>query len=297
MHPRLRFAAALLLASLPALAADPTPFDAAVALFKARKLSEAQAAFEKLAAADPKNAEVQFYLGGIALNRGDTDRAIAYDLKATELAPNNAKYHASLGDVYGSAAQKASVFSQMGLAKKCKAEYDRAVELEPTNVDYHYSVFEYCRQAPSIVGGGTDRAEAEAAKIKQLDSLRGRQAYAALYIGQKKYDLALAQFDEVLKTEPDNYVALYQVGRLAAISGQYIDRGLKSLQRCLELEQLQGAPSHANVQWRIGNVLEKKNDLAGARTAYEAALKLDPALKSAIDSLKKLNDAAGKKNP
>ncbi len=280
------------ISALPAFAAaDPAQLAAARALFNERgKSAEAQQAFEKIAAADTSSADAQFYLAQLALRRNDADKAVAYGEKAVALSPDNADYQHTLGDAYGSAAQKASVFSQFGLAKKCLAAYERAVALKPDHVDFHQSLFEYYRNAPGIVGGGTDKALAEAATIKKLDSLRGRMAFATLYVADKKYDLALAEFDEVLKTAPDDYSSLYQVGKLAAVSGQYLDRGLASLRRCLTLPPpaSPNTPGYPAANWRIGLILEKKNDPAGARAAYETALQLDPKFSLAADALKKL---------
>jgi tetratricopeptide (TPR) repeat protein len=135
-----------------------------------------------------------------------------------------------------------------------------------------------------------DKALAEAATIKKLDAMRGRLCFATLYTVDKKFELALAEFDEVLKVTPDDYAALYQVGKLAAVSGQYLDRGLASLRHCLELPPpaSPNTPGYPAANWRMGLILEKKNDPAGARAAYEAALKLDPKFSPAVDALKKL---------
>jgi len=274
--------------------AQPRPvpaerLDAARALFKERgKSAEAQQAFEAIAATDPKCADAHFFLAQLALRRNDGPAAVAAAEKAVALAPDNADYQHTLGDAFGSSAQKASIFSQFGLAKKCLAAYQRAVALAPANVDFHQSLFDYYRNAPGIAGGGADKALAEATAIKQLDPQRGRSAFATLYVADKKYDQALAEFDEVLKTTPDDYAALYQVGRLAAISGQFLDRGFAALRRCLELTPGRNDPNHANVHWRLGNLFEKRDDSAGARAAYEAALKLDPTFTRAADALKKL---------
>ena len=112
--------------------------------------------------------------------------------------------------------------------------------------------------------------------------------FASVYVAEKKYDLALAQFDEVLKDSPDDYTSLYQVGRLAANSGQFLDRGLAALRRCVALPAPEGEPGHAAAHWRIGNILEKQGDKPGARAAYEASLKADPKFAQAIEALKKL---------
>ncbi len=293
---------------------------AARALYDARKLPEARQAFEKIAAADPKSADAQYFLAQLALRNSDAEKAVAYAEKAVELAPANADYHHALGDAYGNSAQQASVFSKFGLAKKCLAAYQRAVELAPAGVEFHLSLFDYYRQAPGLAGGGSDKAEAEAAtilkldpvrghvayatlyvaakqfdqalphlaEVKKLDASRGHLAYASLYTETKQYDKAFAEFAEVLKVTPDDYGALYQVGKLSAVTGQSLDRGLAALRRSLELTPGEDQPSHPAAQWRIGMILEKKNNPAAARAAYEAALKLDPKFPQAVDALKKL---------
>ncbi|MBI5690054.1 MAG: tetratricopeptide repeat protein [Verrucomicrobia bacterium] len=264
---------------------------AARSLYEARKLAEAQAAFEKLAATDPKHPEVNHYLGQLANRRDDPDKAVKYFEAAVAAEPNVARHHHGLGDAYGRSAQKAGMLSKFGLAKKCLAAYQRAVELGPDTIEFRQSLFEYYRQAPGMAGGGFDKAAAQAEAIKKLDTLRGRIAFATLYAGEKQYDRAFAEFDEVLKASPDDYAALYQVGRLAAMTGQNVDRGVTSLRRCLELPAptAPNLPGHAAAQWRLGQLLEKKKDLAGARVAFEAAVKLDPNFTPASEALRKLN--------
>jgi tetratricopeptide (TPR) repeat protein len=290
MFRPLLLVAVTLVASVSAATA-PEDLAAARALFDSHQLAEAQAAFEKLAATDGKNHEINFYLGQLALRRDDTEKAVRYfEAVLAAAGPAVGAYHHALGDAYGRSAQKASVFSQLGFAKKCLAAYRRAVEIEPGNLEFHQSLFEYYRQAPGLAGGGRDLAAAEAAVLKQINPTRGRIAFALLYSGDKQYDRALAEFDEVLKTNPDDYTALYQVGRLAALTGQFVDRGVTSLRRCLELPPpaTPNTPGHAAAQWRLGMLLEKKSDPAGARAAYAAAVQLDPKFNPALDALKKL---------
>ena len=276
------------LASAVLAAIDPAQLKAGIDLFNQRKAAEAQQLFAGLAKADPANAEVQFYLGRLALQTDDADQAIACFEKATSLAPAESRYHHRLGDAYGRAAQKASLFSQMGLAKKCKGAYEKAVELDPRNLDARQALMNFLLQAPGIAGGSVEKAQALAEETKKFDPPRGRQMLAAVYSNQKKYALAFAEFEEVLRDKPDDYTSLYQVGRLAASSGQSLDRGLATLRRCVEMTPPEGEPGHAAAWWRIGNILEKKSDKAGARGAYEAALRIDPKFSQAIEALKKL---------
>jgi tetratricopeptide (TPR) repeat protein len=208
----------------------------------------------------------------------------AYE-KATQFAPGNSAYFLQLGNAYGLGAAKAGLLSKMGLAKKCKAAFDKAVELDPANIDAHWSVMEYCRQAPGFMGGGMDGAYAQAEAIKKLDARRGRSAYASLYVADKKYPEAFALYDEVLREKPGDNDALFQLGRLAAISGQELDRGLEALRTLVT----HPGGNTARAQTRMGNILEKKGDMPGAKAAYEAAIALDPKFTAALEGLRKLN--------
>ena len=92
----------------------------------------------------------------------------------------------------------------------------------------------------------------------------------------------------MLKAHPDYYLALYSIGRTAAQTGQRLERGDETLRRCLELPPGKGEPGHAAVQWRLGNIAEKRGDPAGARAHYEAGLKDDPNFPQLTASLAKL---------
>jgi len=283
-----RIVVLFLLLTASTFAADSALREQVTALFNQRQWAEAQAVLEKAVAATPDNAEAYFYLGQCQLNLGDFGKAVPSFEKATTLAPANSEYYRLLGDSYGITAQKAGLFSKFGWAKKCKAAYDKSVELDPANINARWSVMEYCRQAPGFVGGGMDGAYAQAAEIKKLDAARGRIAYASLYTADKKFPEAFAVYEEVLRVAPDDYNTLYQVGKLADTTGQELDRGLAALRRCLTITPTDSrgyVPAH----WRIGNILLRKGDKAGARTAYEAALKLNPEFTEAIASLKQLN--------
>jgi tetratricopeptide (TPR) repeat protein len=272
-------------------AAESADFASARALFDANKPLEARRAFEALLPAEPSNADVHYYLGRIALGRDDPNAAVRELEMAVALDPSSARIHEALGDAYGYTAMRASIVTRFSLALKCLAEFQRASAIDPANVDAHERLLEYYSRAPWVIGGGFDKARAEAAKIAQLDPGRGHQAYASLYLAEGKFDLALAELERALKAAPDDYVSLYQVGLVAAVSGQHLDRGLASLRRCLKIAAPQGAPSHSAAQWRLGNILERQGDPAGARIAYQAALELNPRFTPASDALSKLATA------
>lgn len=278
----------LTLVSITHAALAPADTDAIRALLRERKFAEAEAALLKLTAQHPSEADAWAGLGDTQLRQDKAEEATKSFEKAVELAPTHSDYHRQLGDSYGRGAQKAGMLSKLGLAKKCKAAYEKAVELDPKNINARFSLMSYYQQAPSMVGGGMEKAYAQAAEIKKLDAARGRLAYANLYVAEKKYAEAFNEFEEVLRATPDNYAALFQVGRLAAISGEKLDRGIETLKQCLASTPPAGQPGHDAANWRLGNIFEKKGDKLAAKAAYEAALVVNAKFAQAIDALKKL---------
>ncbi|MBI2515288.1 MAG: tetratricopeptide repeat protein [Opitutae bacterium] len=279
----------LSLLALTGGAAEPALRDRANALFAGQKWAEAQGMLEKSIATEPQNAEAFYLLGRALLNQDKQEAAVSALEKATTLEPSNSEYFNRLGDAYGLTAQKAGLLSKMKWAGKCSAAYEKAIELDPKNIAARFSVLEYARQAPALVGGGMDKAYAQAAEIRKLDPALGRRAYATLYATDKKYDLAFAEYEEVLKAIPNDYGALFQTGRLAAISGARLERGVETLKQCLSVTPPNGQPGHDAVNWRLGMIFEKQGDKAAARALYETALKINPKFRQALESLKKLN--------
>ncbi len=327
----MRRSSLLLFALLPLLPlrADPVASVAAPSLavarehFEARRDTEAQAAFERVLAADPASHEAAYHLGRLAKRRGDWSTVAERYERCTQLAPTEALYWADLGEAYGKLAAKAGIFQQLGLARKCRSALEKAVALAPDNLEYRHGLIEYYEQAPAIAGGGLDKALAQAAEIAKRDPYAGAlttgaiharakhwadaetsfraalelradateplAALGLLFADQARYPEAFAAFDGILAREPDHFAALYQLGRVAALSGQRLGDGEAALRRYLaQPAHPADQPSNAHAQFRLGDILARRGDNAGARAAYAAALQLDPGLKPAAEALKKL---------
>lgn len=293
-----------------------------IQLFEARRLEEARKFFEPFAAQHPKDADAAYYLGRTYFSLRQFDPAAEWLEKAAALAPRQSPVQLWLGRAYAQAAQRASVFKMPGLAKRAKAAWEKAIALDPNNLDARSDLIQYYLMAPGFLGGSVDQAKEQAAEIKKRDALRGVQAYAtiavnqkdfaaaerelkeaiqkapadprprvflaSLYQGQEKWDAAFETLEAVLKAEPDNWDALYQVGRTAALSGKRLDRGEECLKRYLTHTPSEDQAPIANTHFRLGLIYEKKGNKAQARAEYQAALKLDPGLKDAKEALAKL---------
>lgn len=263
-------------------------FANALRLYESRHYAEARACFIRLASERPDDVQIDFYLGRLALWFDDGQAALAILERAGRRAPRDARIQNALGDAYGLMAQNAGFLSKLGWARKCLAAYQRAVELVPDNAAYRWSLVGYYCMAPSIAGGGHDQAFAQAAVIRQLDPMGGRIAFATLFLAEKRNAEAFAEFDAILRNAPDDFLALYHIGRCAALSGEQLDRGAWALRRCLRLPAPagDGMPTLASVHYRLGNILEKQGALAAAEREYALASQEQPDFRPAKTALK-----------
>lgn len=263
-------------------------FSAARMLYEERRYSEARAMFRELAGDQPDSVEINFYLGRLALWFDDHAIALSHLEKAAGVVPTDARIQNALGDAYGLMAQKAGLLAKLGWARRCLAAYERAVQLQPKVPAYRWSLVGFYCVAPRIAGGGCEKAFVQASEIGRLDPMGGRIALATLYLAEHQPAAAFAQFDDVLRTNADDFLALYQVGRVAALTGERLEQGRAALQRCLTLvpPSGDGMPTLASTHHRLGNVLEKLGDASGARDQYSAALRLLPDFRCEKEALR-----------
>ena len=243
--------------------------------------------------------------------------------KCVAAEQGNSKFHQWLGRAVGLEAAQNGITKSVLSIRKVKAELEKAIELDPVNLEARQDLAIMYRALPGLVGGSNAKAAEQVAFIRRNDPALAAQLDGDFLAGDKKYDAALAAYDESARLNPRpiihvrislvhqqkkewdkaftaleralaldaNYpLALYQIGRTAALSGQQLDRGEKCLRTYIAMpvrEELEN-PSLAAARFRLGTVLEKKGDASGARAEYEAALKIDPKQKLARQALSKL---------
>src|SRR5215212_1599534 len=117
-----------------------------------------------LSAQTPQQEQAQkfFLQGKTALEKNDAPKAVGHLEKAVSLNPRSSEYYDWLGKAYGTQAQRASKLKQPFLAKKTKAAWEKAVALDPKNIDAHEDLIQYYLQAPGFLGGSKEKAKAEA---------------------------------------------------------------------------------------------------------------------------------------
>ncbi len=92
----------------------------------------------------------------------DWDNAVRNGERAVSLRPDDANYHLWLAREYGEKAADSNPLKAAGIARKAKNEFERAVRLDPANVQGRADLSEYYVEAPAIMGGGLDKAREQA---------------------------------------------------------------------------------------------------------------------------------------
>ena len=318
-----RIAALVVIAALmPNVLAGQSSESSGVQLFEAGKYKEAKTVFEPAFKANTRDAAAAFYLGRIAMEERKADRAVDYFESATKLDPKNSQYFLWLGRANGREAQNANVLRQPGLAKRARSAWERAIELDPNNLDARSDLIQYYVQAPGFMGGSTAKALEQAEEIRKRNALRGYLELGALYEREKKYgeaekaylaaskekserhvgeyrlglfyqntgafEKAFELFEAMIAANPSEFGALFQIGRTGALSGLRLARATEALEAYLHTTPGRNDPSLAAAHWRLGMVHEKRQDRQRAKAEYETAVRLDPTFKQATESLKKL---------
>lgn len=91
-----------------------------------------------------------------------------------EAAVDSGHYHL-LGRAYGRIAEQAGWFKAMSYARKTRAAFEQAVQLDPDNTAAWRDLMEYYRQAPAFLGGDTDKADEIEKRLSALEGTGSQQ--------------------------------------------------------------------------------------------------------------------------
>ena len=298
-----------------------TDLEKGLLLLDEGKIEEAKAAFELLLEEDPQNAETHFQMGKTYFFLQDYDKASDFIKHAVELEEDSSTYHQWLGRTLGMKAQRGSKLKMIFRAKKAKKEFEKAVELDPQNLEARFDLLQYYLQAPGVAGGNKEKALEQAQDILGLDSAKGRLAFGFIYehsenygeaeqryveatrmdslntelhyiLGffyqrREQYDQAIQVFEKILAIDPEETGALYQVGRSCIFKQNDLDKAEECFKRYLEVKPKLGNPDWASAHWRLGMVYDLKGDNESALAEWKRALELNPDHDQAREALKK----------
>jgi tetratricopeptide (TPR) repeat protein len=270
----------------------------------------ALAAAEALCKETPKDSNAWVMLARARLHAKQSEKAIVAAEQAVAHGPGNAQAYYWLGNAYGNRIGEVGVFGKMMMAPKLRDAFEQAVKLDPSLIDARSSLIEFYLLAPDAMGGGVDKARAQAVAIGKYDRVEALIATARIAMHEKKAAQAIKAYEEAhaLKPkdpqirlmlilgyqqterwkdafaaakqwtldEPKKAKAWYQIGRIAAESGQFAAEGGDALRTYLSLVREPGDPEPKHVHYRLGQIFAKAGRKDEARAEWRAALKIDP---------------------
>jgi len=254
---------------------------------------------------------------------GNWDRGIPYCEKSVNLAPNNARYHLWLGRIYGEKADRANWFTAASMAGKVRTEFETAVKLDPDNAEARTDLGEFYLEAPGIMGGGRDKAEAQARALDSLDPSRAEWVRGR--IAEKNKDLVMAEkhyrasitashgsalswlnlalfyrnhnrLDEM--EDAIRHASAAQTGHSEVLvdaaetlnrTGRSIPTAIDLLRRYLASSSTVEAAPAFKAHYLLGTLLEKEGDKQAAADQYRQALLLAKSYFAAQDALNRLS--------
>jgi len=152
-----------------------------------------------------------------------------------------------------------------GRYQQAAAEFQRAIDLEPTNVDAYIGLALALEHR-----GAIDEAEKnyQAAISTQPGSPVGYNSLGTFYLRRKEYEKALSMFQKVIELAPEGYGAYVNEGATLSNMGRYTE-SLEPLKKSIALRA-----SYAGYV-NLGTSYFGLNQFSDAATAYEQAVTLD----------------------
>lgn len=204
---RIRIALSLLLLfGARLLLADATQ---ANALLQQGRVDEATVSLHDVLAAQPDDPEAHQLLCRVYYAQNLAGEAIRECELAVANAPSSSDNQMWLGRAYGFKASHANPIAALKLAIKVRNCFERAVELDPENIHAMSDLGEFYVEAPSLIGGGLDKAQTLAARMQPHFPAESHRLLAL--VAEKKKDTAVAEAEftsEATAGTPEAYIDL-----------------------------------------------------------------------------------------
>jgi tetratricopeptide (TPR) repeat protein len=222
-----------------------------------------------------------------------------------------------MGRAYGRKADKAGPLTGLSLAHKVRTAFEIAVQLNPNNSPAVNDLSEYYVGAPSIVGGGLDKAEALAARVetrlpqpghrirgliaeKKKDYATAEREFRAAvavaghpdawadlgdYFGRRQQnDQAIAALRKALEADTAKDGSLLDVASILDTIHREPQMAQQALRDYLASNSKSDAAPAFRAHYQLGKLLAAAGDKPAAKSEYEAALALaanyEPARKA-----------------
>lgn len=235
-------------------------------------VSKAKSFFSDYLKSDSKNPTANFYLGRTYFDEAKYEKAIDWFKKAAKYDKQNSKYQMWLGHSYGRRAQNAGKLKQAFLAKNSRKGYEKAIELDPNNIEARESAMEFYLQAPGFMGGGRDKAEKQANIITTIDGIAGFIAWGRIYSYYIEPVSAFENYTAAIDAYPREMIFYYRL-----FDHHFGNEEFKEAAEIAK-KQLNVNDTTAVIYLNLGNAQQRNNQFDDAYLSYQTALELDSEL-------------------
>jgi len=244
--------------------------------------------------------------------------------KAVSIAPNNSDYHMWLGRAYAEKANHSSFVTAAQLTKKIRREFERAVELDASNVYARSDLAEFYLEAPAFMGGGASKARRQAEAIGQQDAAVGHWLQARIAEKEQRFDEAEQEYRNAIEAsgnqgsfwlnlasyyrrqhrlnEMESAITsaiaadkkrpsvLFDAAQILFGAGRNFIGAASFVRRYLATGPMVEEAPTFQAHYLLGSILEKQGDKAGAAAEYKAALALASDYERARTALHRLHE-------
>ena len=169
-------------------------FEKAEKLFEDEKYEQARTIFESLYISNPTDLKTIEYLGDIAGQSKNWDKALVYYRKLKDFKPSHANYHYKYGGALGMKAKDSNKFKALGMIDEVKASFEKAITLNPKHIEARWALIELYIQLPGIVGGSESKAIKYSNELLQISTVDGYLSRGHIDEYFKRYEAAEKQY-------------------------------------------------------------------------------------------------------
>ena len=155
-----------------------------------------------LAAASEDEFQRHMAAGEEFYNNGDHNQAVKQFKKAVKLEPNSSMAHMWLGRALGRKAEKSNPLRAAFMVGGVRREFERAVELDPRNLEARSDLLDFYLDAPGAFGGSHEKARKQAEAMAQLDRAEGHSGWARIALKEKRYAAAEREYRAAVEAAP-----------------------------------------------------------------------------------------------
>ena len=180
-----------------------------------------RSALDLLLPLSPKDVATYALIGRAYYMEGQYKSSTTYLEKAVAEDSLHSSYHDWLGKAYGRRAEQSCLLTALAYARNTHESFEKAVVLDAGNPEALGDLFEYYLEAPGIAGGGMDKAEDVAARIRRQDEIEGHYVLARIAENRRDVETAEREYRTAMQLAPRDIRRVIDLAALFAKQGHY----------------------------------------------------------------------------